>query len=328
MSKFKRCLALTWSMLLLLPLLTLSGAGEATAKAFKVAMVMPGIITDKSFNQYGYEAMMLAKEKLGIEVAYSEKVPQPDQAEALADYARRGFDVVIGHGGEFQDSVARIAKRYPETTFLITNGSTPGGTNIAVLRFKDEDLAFPLGYIAGKMSQSGIGAFIGGQQIQFCLDQQRGFSNGFKYARPDGKVLVAWTNDWDDIAKGKEAALTVISQGADVLLNNLDNAIAGSYQAAKEKGKWSFGLFYDAYADWPDIILQSEVLSWKQAVFTLLKIAKEHKLEPIVYRIGHEVPEAAGLGTFNPAVPPELQAEVRQLIKDIMAGKIDTKAVR
>ena len=327
MPKSEQCSALKWTVLLFLPLLLLGGAAAAEAKTFKAAMVMPGVITDKSFNQSGYEAMMLAKEKLGIEVAYSEKVAQPDQPEALADYARRGFDVVIGHGGEFQDSVERIAKRYPDTTFLITNGATPGG-NIAVLRFKDEDLAFPLGYIAGKMSESGIGAFIGGQQIQFCLDQQRGFANGFKYARPDGKVLIAWTNDWDDVAKGKEAALTVISQGADMLFANLDNAINGSYQAVREKGKWSFGLFYDAYRDWPDIILQSAVMSWKYAVLALLKIAKEHKLDPIVYRIGHEAPEAAGLGTYNPAVPEELRAEVKQLVKDIIAGKIDTKTPR
>lgn len=327
MHKPEQLLALRWSVLLLLPLFAFCGIASAQAKTFKVAMVMPGIITDKSFNQSGYEALILAKEKLGIEVAYSEKVPQPDQPEALADYARRGFDVVIGHGGEFQDSVERVAKRYPNTTFLVTNGVTPGG-NIAVLRFKDEDLAFPLGYIAGKMTQSGIVAFVGGQQIQFCLDQQRGFINGFKYARPNGQALAAWTNDWDDVAKGKEAALTVIGQGADVLFTNLDNAMVGSYQAVREKGKWSFGLFYDAYQEWPDIILQSTVMSWKYAVFTLIKIAKDHKLDPIVYRIGHEVPEAAGLGTYNPAVPEELRAEVEQLVKDIMAGKIDTKMAR
>lgn len=301
--------------------------GPVRADGFKAAMVMPGVITDKSFNQSGYEAMLLAQEELGIEVAYSEKVAQPDQPEALADYARRGYDVVIGHGGEFQDAVERVARRYPDTMFLITNGVT-AGENIAILRFKDEDLTFPLGYIAGKMSQSGVAAFVGGQQIQFCLDQQRGFNNGFKHARPDGKILAAWTNDWDDVAKGKEAGLSVISQGADMLYANLDNSIVGTYQAVREKGKHAFGVFYDAYQDWPDIILQSAVMSWKHAVFTLLKTAQESGLEPIVYRIGHEVPTAAGLGTFHPAIPAELQTEVRQLVRDIISGKIDTTAER
>ena len=74
-------------------------AGPVLADPFKAAIVMPGNITDQSWNQAGYEGLMNAKKALGIEVAFSEKVAQPDQAEALADYARRGYDVVIGHGG-------------------------------------------------------------------------------------------------------------------------------------------------------------------------------------------------------------------------------------
>ncbi len=140
--------------------------------------------------------------------------------------------------------------------------------------------------------------------------------------------MAAWTNDWDDVAKGKEAGLSVISQGADMVYANLDNSIIGTYQAVREKGKYAFGVFYDAYQDWPDIILQSAVMSWKYAVFTLLKIAKESSLEPIVYRIGHEVPTAAGLGTFHPAIPEELKAEVLQVVQDIIDGKIDAIAER
>ena len=72
--------------------------------------------------QAGYEGLMRVKEEVGIEVAYSEKVAQPDQAEALAGYARLGFDVVAGHGGEFQEAANRVAKRYPDTIFIVHNG--------------------------------------------------------------------------------------------------------------------------------------------------------------------------------------------------------------
>jgi basic membrane protein A len=69
-----------------------SGLALKTARAAdpKVAIVMPGNITDKSWTQAGYEGLMRIKDELGLETAYSEKVAQPDQAEAMADYARRG----------------------------------------------------------------------------------------------------------------------------------------------------------------------------------------------------------------------------------------------
>ena len=315
--------SLKWAMLLALPLLIAGGFSQAKAEDFKAAIVMPGVITDKSFNQTCYEGAMKAKDKLGIEVAYSEKVPQPDQAEALADYARRGYQLVIGAGGEFQDAVDRVAKRYPDTMFMVINGTTPD-KNVAVARFHYEGLAYTLGYIGGKMTKSNTGAFIGAQQIAFSMQMLLGFENGFKAANSNGKVLVAWTNDWDDIAKGKEAALTVISQGADMVFPTMDNAIVGSFQAAKQKGVWAFGIYYDHYPEWPDTILQSAVMHWSQAIFRVLNIAYDGKLEGKEYLIGFEEPKAMSLGTFNPAVPEALRQEILQLIEDIKAGKVDT----
>ncbi len=181
-----------------------------------------------------------------------------------------------------------------------------------------------MGYLAGKMSKTGVGAYIGAQQIAFTLDQQKGFANGFMAANPKGKVLTAWTSDWDDIAKGKEAALTCISQGADMIYPTMDNAIMGSFQAAKEKGVWAFGIYYDHYPEWPDTILQSAVMHWSQAIFRVLNIAYDGKLEGKEYLIGFEEPKAMSLGTFNPAVPEALRQEILQLIEDIKSGKVDT----
>ena len=319
----KRYIAISLFTLSALVLFALGSASPTQAKDFKAAIVLPGVITDKSANQSGYEGMLQAKERLGISVAYSEKVGQPDQAEALADYARRGYAVVLGMGGEFQDAADRVAVRYPKTMFVVINGINPSA-NVACLRFKDVDSGYVLGYLAGKMSKTGVAAYIGAQQIAFTLDQQKDFSNGFKAANPNGKVLTAWTSDWDDIAKGKEAALTCISQGADAIYPTMDNAIVGSFQAAKEHGKWAFGIYYDHFPEWPDTILQSAVMHWSQAIFRILSIAHEGKLEGKEYLIGFEEPKAMSLGTFNPAVPEATRLEIQSLIEDIKSGKVDT----
>src|SRR5690349_6967660 len=94
----------------------------AADNKMKAAIVMPGPITDHGWSQAGYEAMQVAGEKLGIETAFAEKVAQPDHVEAMSDFARRGFTHVIGHGGEFQDAVDRVAARFTDTRFIVTNG--------------------------------------------------------------------------------------------------------------------------------------------------------------------------------------------------------------
>lgn len=41
---------------------------------FKVAIILPGVITDKAWNQAGYEGLNEIKKKQGAEIAYVEKI--------------------------------------------------------------------------------------------------------------------------------------------------------------------------------------------------------------------------------------------------------------
>ena len=290
-------------------------------KVYRVAMVLPGNITDKSWNQSGYEGLQLVKEKLDAEVAFTERVAQPDQKEAMSDFARRGYDVVIGHGGEFQGAASQVASEYPKATAIVTNGTT-AGANLATISFENQQFGYLLGYLGGKMSKSGKGGFLGAQKIKASLDLAAGFEKGFKAARPDGQVLVGWTNDWDDVAKGKEAALSQISQGVDVIFPTMDNAVVGSLQAAKEKKIWAMGLYYDAIKNWPDIMLQSAILDIRLALVEVIGEFKagKGKGKPYVFGVGSS--EAARLGTFHSSVPADVRAEVEKIAADLASGKL------
>jgi basic membrane protein A len=299
--------------------ITAVGSNPAFADKLKVAIVMPGNITDKSWSQAGYEGINQAGEALDLDVAYSEKIAQPDQAEAIADYARRGYKVVIGHGGEFQEAAERVARKYPETIFVVNNGHE-AKDNIATADFNYRQFGYVMGYIAGKMSKTGKAGWIGAQKIKFTTDLNDSFIIGFKDA--GGKeVFTAWTNDWDDIAKGKEAALSQIAQGADVVFPTMDNAVIGSLQACKEKGVWGFGLYYDAIVDWPDTIVQSAIFDIKGVMKSYLTLAKEGKLEGKNYNFDLTKPEGARIGTFHSAIPADVVTEVNGLIDKMKSGE-------
>jgi basic membrane protein A and related proteins len=299
--------------------ITAGGSNSAFADKLKVAIVMPGNITDKSWSQAGYEGINQAGEALGLDVAYSEKIAQPDQAEAIADYARRGYKVVIGHGGEFQEAAERVARKYPDTIFVVNNGHE-AKDNIATADFNYKQFGYVMGYIAGKMSKTGKAGWIGAQKIKFSTDLNESFIIGFKDA--GGKeVFTAWTNDWDDIAKGKEAALSQIAQGADVIFPTMDNAVIGSLQACKEKGVWGFGLYYDAIVDWPDTVVQSAIFDIKGVMKSYLTLATEGKLEGKNYNFDLTKPEGARIGTFHSAIPADVVAEVNGLIDKMKSGE-------
>lgn len=296
------------------------GAVPALSAEFKAAIVMPGNITDQAHNQVGYEAILQTRDLLGIEVAFSEKVAQPDQLEAVSDYARRGYNLVVGHGGEFADAAQRAAKRFPKTFFLVVNGFV-SDKNLASLTFDLTEFGYVFGVMAAKLTKTKKVGFISGQKIRVATDYEKGFRQGYRNALPDGEILVGWTNDWDDVAKAKEATLNLINQGADVVLPLLDNGQVGALQACQQKKVWGFGVWKDAYPSWKDTVVQSAVLDLKTALVEFITDAKNGKVEGKVYKVGVGT-HAGHLGEFNPQVPEAIVTEAKDIVGKIRSAEI------
>lgn len=292
------------------------GAPGATAQV-KVAAAIPGSITDQAFNQQVYEGLVAAKAQLGVEVAHTEKVVQANQVEVMSDYARRGFNVVIGSGGEFIDAAKRVAGQFPKVTVVVLNGAPTKG--IGTINFNNQQFGYVLGYAAGKTSKSGKAGLVAGQKIKAFLEVQEGFEKGMKKANPKAQVLVTYTNDWDDVAKAKEAALAQIGQGADVVLPYLDNGIVGVMQGAKEKGIWAVGSITDLGKQWPETNLVSTVMDFKEAVVATAELANAGKLEKKDVRFGLGT-KPGRIGAINPKMPAELKAEIEKMVADMAAG--------
>jgi len=296
------------------------GASLGVAEEFKAAGVLPGSITDRAFNQVVYEGLEEGKKRLGIEMAFSEKVKQADQVEALSDYARRGFPLVIAAGGEFTASAQRVARQFPDSLIVILNGAPTEGT--ATINYNNPQFGYILGYIGGKMSKSGKAGLIAGQEIAAFLGVAEGFKKGWAVGQPGGEVFITYTNDWDDVAKSKEATLNLINQGADVVLPYLDNGIVGVIQAAKEKGIWAVGSITDLGVSDPDVNLASTKMDFKEATATTMEMAKAAQLERKDYRFNLGS-KPGPMGTINDKVPAELKAEVEKLVADMAAGKFN-----
>ncbi len=292
-----------------------------TVKDFKVAIVLPGIITDKAWNQAGYEGLNVIKTKLGVETAYVEKVGQADQVEALSDFARRGFNLVYAHGGQFDASIKQVAPQFPKTFFVGVNGSATG-TNNASLLIDHLQASYLCGVIGATMSKSGKMAYIAGQEFLATQEELRGFVLGAKSVKPDIQVSSTFTGDWNDAAKAKEAAEAIISAGADVVYQWLDNASPTVLQTCADKGIYAFGNTADQLDVAPKAVLTSAVKRIDLAIAKLADLATKGELKGQLYSLGLEEPEILHLGQFNTVVPPTLQDRVKAIQAAILAKKL------
>lgn len=296
-------------------------AAPALAQDISVGAVLPGSIKDAAWNQSAYEGLLAAEETLGIPFNFAEMVAEPDQLAAMRDFARRGASIILGHGGEFQDPADRLAEQFPETLFVVSSGAT-AHDNVATLNFNYPEIGYVLGYLGAKMSESHVIGWIGATEIVFSTGLIEGYQKGAEAAVPGTTVLVTYMGDWNDVAKGREAAVAQIAQGADVIFPTMDLAATGSLTAAQEAGIYGFGLYYDALPDWPDTVLQSAIMDVNAALVEFLADAKAGTASGRSYVFGLETPAAVRFASYNPAVPPELQAEIDQLIADIAAGAV------
>ncbi|WP_427158151.1 BMP family protein [Aliinostoc sp. HNIBRCY26] len=288
---------------------------------FKIAIALPGVITDQAWNQSGYEGVNLAKQKLGAEIAYVEQVAQADQTEALSDFARKGYNLVFAHGGQFDAAIEQIAAQFPNTFFVGVNGNLKG-ENIASLRIDHLQGSYLCGIIGAAMTKSNQLAYIAGQEFPATQEELRGFELGAKSVKPNIKITSTFTGDWNDVAKAKEATLALISAGADVIYQWLDSASPAVLQAASDKGVYAFGNTKDQLDIAPKAVLTSAVKRLDVAIAYLAEVARKKQIKGQIYTVGLERPDILDLGKFGVAVPEKVKQDAIKVKQEIIAKKV------
>ena len=296
------------------------------ASAAKIAIVLPGTITDGGWNQLGYEGVKRAGDKLGAEVAYVEKVANADQTESLADFARQGYTLVVGHGGQFDAAIEQVAADFPETFFLAVNGDI-AGKNYACVRTNYNQMLYLSGVIGAAMSKTKKLAYLAGMEFKSTQQQGKAMELGAKSVDPDVEVISSFVGDFNDIAKAKESALALISSGVDVIFHNLDNSAPAVLQTAQDKGIYAFGNNVDQFDLAPKAILTSAIQNIGGAITQVAELAGQGKIEGKRYIIGLETPDLVGFGKYNEVVTADIKAKVESLQKEMVAGKLTFKGV-
>jgi simple sugar transport system substrate-binding protein/basic membrane protein A len=316
-------------------LVTLS-AGGSSAQGGKVAMLLPGSINDQSWNAAGYGGLQKLKAQ-GMEVAYSENVQAADHIEAMKDYARRGFSPVIGHSGRFLSAAQRVGPEFEKTFFLVGSGSG-GAKNVISVDIANEQFAYLVGVVAGRMTKSGkVGAVAGLEGLPNMIASMGGFRLGVKSVRPDADVRIVYLQSMEDPAAAKEAAFSLISAGADVIAGKLNAGHAGIVQAAKEKGVWATGRSFGHTAIAPDRVLTNIYEKWDEVYVAAVHDLKAGKLAGYhAYGYNTAGPQGTTGGellyteqrAFNPAVPAAVVSEIEGLKKKIASGELKVKPTK
>ena len=294
----------------------------AADSAFRVALLTPGPISDQSWNGGAYAGLMAIRDSLGAQVSHIQTKTPADFDENFREYGARGFQLVFGHGFEFQDAAKRVAPQFPRTIYVTTSGNT-AGANIAGIVFSFSDASYLAGLLAGSMTRSGTVGVIGGTELPPVKESFVAFERGVRRMKPGARVLTAFIGNWDDVSAGKEQALAQIARGADVIFQNADAAGLGVFQAARERsGVYVIGSNSDQNHVAPQVTLGSVVIDLPRAFLEVAREVKVGGFQPrvVTFDAKSDVVRLVINPVLRSKIPAAVLAQIDTVTSQIHAG--------
>jgi basic membrane protein A len=297
-------------------------ASEAASQAAsqkplpKVAFVYIGVAGDGGWT-YQHDLGRLEMEKeFGIKSTVVENVPEGPDAERVFEDLAKSNDIIIGTSFGYMDSMAAVAAKYPDKIFLHNTGYKTAD-NLATYMGREYESAYLVGMTAGKMTKNNKLGYVAAFPIPEVIYTINAFTLGAQSVNPKAEVSVVWSNTWFDPTVERQAAVSLLDKGVDVLGAYQDSP--ASLQAAAERHVWGVGNDSDMGRFAPDTYLTNNVWDWGPYYIDTVKkyMAGTWKSEAYWGEMNTGI---VNLAPFGKNVPQDVQDLVNAKKKEIIDG--------
>lgn len=336
----KRFRLFAFVMLTVLLVASISTAVVAQDTPRVALIIAQGGLGDRSYNDLAFAGLTLAASELGVEVVPIESPDPVGEGEnLLRTAAEAGFDLVITLEFSHFDPLARVAPDYPDTLFSIVNIEVPGD-NVVSIMFDEHTGSYLAGMLAALVTTDAdleqanddavIGA-IGGVQSSGIDIFLYGYLQGACAINPDISVLLAYAGGFGDPSTGRELALSMNEQGADVVFQVAGGTGEGVITAAREQNFFAVGVDSDQDFLAPGNVLTSMMKRVDVAIYDVISRLVDGTLEGGV-TLQYGLPEnGVGLTEMTYTrhlIPREYMDQVEAAREAIIAGELDVIDIR
>lgn len=237
---------------------TAEGETEATEEAafegetadYKIALMIPGTLGDKSFFDAAFNAVGMLEEEYGMQVDYVEAGADASKYyPTYVDLCEGGYDLILTISTSGDDALVQVAEEFPEQKFINLDGMMDEiPENLYIIYPENNEMSFLAGAVAAlkaeELGESTIG-FVGGMDIPGINEFLAGYIEGAQQINPDIKVSTSYVGNFTDTAKGKENGLLLYDSGISVVFAAAGQSGLGVMDAAVQKGKFVIGVDTD-----------------------------------------------------------------------------------
>ncbi|MDO4568519.1 MAG: BMP family ABC transporter substrate-binding protein [Clostridia bacterium] len=328
---FKRFLAVALGLILAV---TCFGCDEpASGAELTVTVVVAGGLGDRSFYDSANDGLQRLMEDYGVNGNVIECKEDASMYQLQLVQAAEQSDFVIAVGWQFWDALNEVAPMMPEVKFIYVDEAVEGIDNIFNIKYAQNEGSFLVGYVAGKMTQTGKVGAVGGMDGDTINDFIVGYKQGAEHANPDVEVLWNYAGTYEDPAKGKECALALYDQGCDIVFQIAGKTGDGVFNAAAETHNFAIGVDSDQKYINPDVIICSMIKQVGSSIYqTIANYIEDGTWAGGTIWTANMETGLVGIGygddTMTQQVSDELKAEIEDIMAKIVSGEIVVDTTR
>ncbi|OYV00597.1 MAG: BMP family ABC transporter substrate-binding protein [Burkholderiales bacterium PBB5] len=248
----------------------------------------------------------------------------PDSERVMRQLAQDGCGLILATSFGYLEPALKVAADFPAVKFAHAGGykSAP---NLATYNGRFYEGRWLAGWLAGKSSAKGVAGYVAGFPVPEVVQGINAFTLGMRAANPQAQVRVVWLNTWFDPAKEREAALTLVNQGADVLTNHSGSPAVP--QVAEEKGVGLIAYTSDMARFAPKAQLAAVTHHWGPYYTQLARqvLTGSWSGQPVWAGMKDGLVQ---LSALNPALPAAVKAGLAQQQQALVAGQLQPFAGR
>lgn len=301
-----------------------------------------GGLGDGSFNDQAQAGLERAEEELSIQTEHSQPSETSEFSRSQSQYAQStspAFDLVCCIGALQQDSLSETAPQFPDQQFMVVDTAVDED-NVESYQFREEEGSFQMGRLAGLLTTSGLSTvaaatteetsvgFIGGEEIPLIKKFEAGFKAGVIHTDESIDITSNYVGSFNDVARGKEAALAQYNDGVDVIYHASGNTGTGVFQAAQDAGRYALGVDSDqskTESNYADHILASMVKHVDVAMFDAINGVVEDSFEggtATELGLQEEGVKTVYGESIGSEIPDEIKSELETSKEQVTSGEI------
>ncbi|WP_310831896.1 BMP family ABC transporter substrate-binding protein [Paenibacillus pedocola] len=292
---------------------------EPAAKKPTVAFVYIGPPGDGGYTYQHDQGRLYMEKELGITADTVENVPESADAERIITELAQNHDIVFTTSFGYMDFTLNVANKFPNVKFMHASGYKTAA-NMGTYFGKNYQGSYLSGIAAGKMTKNNQLGYVGAFPISEVIYNLNAFTLGAQSVNPDVKVSVVWTNTWYDPATERQAAISLLDKGADVLMAYQDSP--ATLQAAQERGAFAGGNDSDMGKYAPDNYLTNPVWNWGPYYTKVVQSVMDGTWTNEQYSGGMD-DKMVDIAPFGNKVPDDVKALVEDAKAKIISGELD-----